>query len=89
MKKFTKIQVESFIKETVANKCSISVEEVNLYFRCVDDLGSDFLGLLKIIMVIEKEFNVFLPTIECEKVQTVNDLYEMTIRNLEAQKCII
>ena len=42
----------------------------------VDDLGADSLDIFQIIMAIEEEFEIEIPTEEAEKITTVGDAVE-------------
>ena len=44
--------------------------------KFVDDLGADSLDVLEIIMGIEDEFGIQIPTDETESIVTVGDAYE-------------
>ena len=44
--------------------------------KFVDDLGADSLDVLEIIMGIEDEFGIQVPTDEAESIVTVGDAYE-------------
>ena len=41
-----------------------------------DDLGADSLDIFQIIMAIEEEFEIEIPTEEAEKITTVGDAVE-------------
>ena len=42
----------------------------------MDDLGADSLDIFQIIMAIEEEFEIEIPTEEAEKITTVGDAVE-------------
>ena len=44
--------------------------------KFVDDLGADSLDVLEIIMGIEDEFGIQIPTDQTESIVTVGDAYE-------------
>ena len=44
--------------------------------RFVDDLGADSLDILEIIMGIEDEFGIQVPTDEAESIVTVGDAFD-------------
>lgn len=44
--------------------------------KFADDLGADSLDVLEIIMGIEDEFGIQVPTDEAESIVTVGDAYE-------------
>ena len=42
----------------------------------MDDLGADSLDIFQIVMGIEEEFGIDIPTEEAEKISTVGDAFE-------------
>ena len=54
----------------------ISEVEITMETTFVDDLGADSLDIFQIIMAIEEEFEIEIPTEEAEKITTVGDAVE-------------
>ena len=52
----------------------------------VDDLGADSLDVYQIIMAIEEEFEIDIPSEEAEKIVTVGDAVEQIKNALENQR---
>ncbi|MDY6952620.1 MAG: acyl carrier protein [Thermodesulfobacteriota bacterium] len=65
--------VEEKVKQMVAEKLSVEVEEVIPEASFVDDLGADSLDLVELIMAMEEAFDIEVPDEEAEKLQTVQD----------------
>ena len=51
-------------------------EEITMNTTFVDDLGADSLDVFQIIMGIEEEFDIEIPTEEAEKIASVGDAVE-------------
>jgi len=67
------VAVEEKVKQMVAEKLSVEVEEVVPEASFVDDLGADSLDLVELIMAMEEAFDIEVPDEEAEKLQTVQD----------------
>lgn len=65
--------VEEKVKQMVAEKLSVEIEEVVPEASFVDDLGADSLDLVELIMAMEEAFDIEVPDEEAEKLQTVQD----------------
>ena len=50
--------------------------KLTIYTSFKDDLGADSLDIFQIIMAIEEEFEIEIPTEEAEKITTVGDAVE-------------
>jgi acyl carrier protein len=70
------VAVEEKVKQMVAEKLSVEVEEVVPEASFVDDLGADSLDLVELIMAMEEAFDIEVPDEEAEKLQTVQDAIE-------------
>lgn len=60
----------------IAEVLNIETDEVTLATTFVDDLGADSLDIFQIIMAIEEEFDIEIPTEEAEKIVSVGDAVE-------------
>ena len=65
--------LENKIKEIIVDKLGIEESEITDSASFTNDLGSDSLDTVELIMEFEKEFNVSIPDEEAEKIQTVGD----------------
>ena len=60
----------------IAQVLSLDPKEITMETAFVDDLGADSLDLFQIIMGIEEEFDIEIPSEEAEKIVTVGDAVE-------------
>lgn len=59
------------IKSIVADKLSISEDQVTEEASFIDDLGADSLDTVELVMALEDEFDLDIPDDEAEKLTTV------------------
>ncbi len=64
------------LQQIIAEVLSIDPEEITLNTTFVDDLGADSLDVFQIVMGIEEEFDIEIPTDAAEKIVTVGDAVE-------------
>lgn len=69
------MEIERLIK-TVASVLDIDESTITPESKFADDLGADSLDVLEIIMSIEDEFNIKIPTNGAENIVTVGDAFE-------------
>lgn len=62
------------IKEIIAEKLGVPLEEIKPESELVSDLNAEILEIADIVEKIKKEFQVEVPTEEIGKIITVNDL---------------
>ena len=55
---------------------SVDLDEITPETTFKDDLGADSLDVFQIIMAVEEEFGIEIPTEEAEKINTVGDAVE-------------
>ncbi|MCK4553572.1 acyl carrier protein [Candidatus Parcubacteria bacterium] len=67
------MSVEWKVKEIVAEKLSVELDEVIPEASFTDDLGADSLDLVELIMSMEEAFDVEIADEEAEKLLTVQD----------------
>ncbi len=67
-----KVEMEIKIKKIIAEQLGVSFEEVKSDASFADDLGSDSLDLVELIMALEEEFNIEIPDKEAEKIKIVS-----------------
>lgn len=60
----------------IAEVLNIEPEEIKMTATFVDDLGADSLDIFQIIMGIEEEFDIEIPTEAAEQIVSVNDAVE-------------
>lgn len=64
------------IQELVAEGLGVEKEEVVESASFTKDLGADSLDLFELVMSLEEEFGVKIPTEDLEKIDTVGDVME-------------
>ena len=64
------------LKNIIAEVLNVDADEITMDAPFVDDLGADSLDVFQIIMGIEEEFDIEIPSEEAEKIVTVGDAVE-------------
>ena len=64
------------LQKIIAEVLNVDTEEVTF----VDDLGADSLDIFQIVMGIEEEFDIEIPTEEVEQIVSVGDAVEQIKR---------
>ncbi len=64
----------------IAEVLNLEPQEITMASTFVDDLGADSLDVFQIVMGIEEEFDIEIPSETAEKIVTVGDAVE-AIRN--------
>ena len=64
------------LQQIIAEVLNVDVDEITPETTFVDDLGADSLDVFQIIMGIEEEFDIEIPTEEAEKIVSVGDAVE-------------
>ena len=59
------------MKEMVADQLNVDAAEITAETSFKDDLGADSLDLFELIMALEEEYNVEIPSEDLEKLTTV------------------
>ncbi|MDY5021036.1 MAG: acyl carrier protein [Blautia sp.] len=70
------------IKEIVAESLGTEVETLTAETSFKDDLGADSLDLFEMVMALEEEFNVEIPSEDLEDILTIGDV-EKYIQKLQ------
>ena len=70
------------LQNIVAEVLNVEPEEVTMASTFVDDLGADSLDVFQIIMGIEEEFDIEIPSEVAEKIATVGDAVEQIKNSL-------
>ena len=71
------------IKAIVADKLSISEDQVTEEASFIDDLGADSLDTVELVMALEDEFNLDIPDDEAEKLTTVGKAMDYVLARLD------
>jgi acyl carrier protein len=64
----------SKVKEVVAEQLGTEVSELKAETSLKDDLNADSLDLFQIIMSLEEEFGIEIPTEDTESINTIGDI---------------
>lgn len=59
------------MKEMVADQLNVDAAEITAETSFKDDLGADSLDLFELVMALEEEYNVDIPSEDLEKLTTV------------------
>ena len=62
------------IKEVVAEQLGVDVAELKNETSLKEDLNADSLDLFQIIMSLEEEFGIEIPTEDTESIATIGDI---------------
>jgi acyl carrier protein len=68
------------LQKIIAEALNVDTEEVTWDTTFVDDLGADSLDIFQIVMGIEEEFDIEIPTEEVEQIVSVGDAVEQIKR---------
>ena len=66
-------EVESKVKDLIADKLNVELSEVTREANFTTDLGADSLDTLELMKAFEKQFDVTSPDEEAEGIKTVGD----------------
>lgn len=64
------------IKEIVAESLGTEASTLTAETSFKEDLGADSLDLFEMVMALEEEFNVEIPTDDLEGIKTIGDVEE-------------
>ena len=64
------------LQEIIAQVLNIGTEEITEESSFVDDLGADSLELFQILMGVEDEFGIEIPSEQADQIVTVSDAFQ-------------
>lgn len=64
------------IKEIIADKLSVSIDDISMDSSFIEDLGADSLDIVELIMALEDELEMEIPDEVAESFSTVGDVVE-------------
>ena len=73
------------LRDIIVEVLNVDETEVTMESTFIDDLGADSLDVFQIIMGIEEEFDIEIPTEEAEKIVTVGDAVEQIKKAVSEQ----
>ena len=62
------------MKPIIAEQLNVNEAEIKPETKFKDDLGEDSLDLFEMVMALEEEFGIEIPSEDLEKIVTVNDI---------------
>ena len=62
------------MRPIIAEQLNVEESEIKESTKLKDDLGADSLDLFELVMALEEEFDVEIPTEDLEKLSTVQDV---------------
>lgn len=65
------------VRSIIASKLGIEESEITPEKSLVNDLGADSLDVVELSMELEREFNLKFDDSDTDKIQSVNDLYNL------------
>jgi len=65
------------MKKMLADQLNIEVDTITNETSFKDDLGADSLDLFELVMALEDEYGIELPTEELQKIVTIGDVIEL------------
>lgn len=69
------------IKAMTAETLGVDEEKITENTSFAEDLGTDSLDLFELVMALEEEFDVEIPTEELEQLKTVGDVVKYLEQN--------
>ena len=64
------------MKTIIAEQLSVDADSIQADSNFKEDLGADSLDLFELVMELEEEFGVEIPSEDLESIATVNDVME-------------
>ncbi len=65
--------LEKKVREIIADRLKLDIEQVQPNSRFIEDLGADSLDIVEMIMQMEEDFGITIPDEDAEKIKTVGD----------------
>ena len=65
------------MQELIADQLSVDADSITESSSFKDDLGADSLDLYELIMALEEEYDVEIPTDDLENISTVGDVINL------------
>jgi acyl carrier protein len=68
------MDLETRVKEIIADQLGVEIEKLREDANFVQDLGADSLDVVELVMAFEEEFGIEIPDEDAEKIRTVGDV---------------
>ena len=78
----TKEEAVAKLKAIVSDRLNVEEDQVTDEKNFVEDLGADSLDIVELIMGIEEEFEIEIPDEEAEKLTSVKEAKDYTLKKL-------
>ncbi len=75
--------IETKIKEAVAEQLSLSADEITNEASFTEDLGADSLDLVELVMAFESEFDISIPDEDSASLTTVQSAIDYVKQKLD------
>ena len=69
------------LKEIIADQLNVDADSITAESRFKEDLEADSLDLFELVMALEEEYGVEIPSEDLEKILTVQDVIDRTSWN--------
>ena len=70
------------VKAIIVEQLGVSEASVAMEASFIDDLGTDSLDIVELVMALEEEFDMEIPDSDAEKVVSVGDVVEYIKENV-------
>lgn len=71
------------LKKIIADVLNVDPNEITMDSTFMDDLGADSLDIYQVVMGIEEEFGIEIPSEKAEKISTVGEAVELIRSEVE------
>ncbi|MBN1129576.1 MAG: acyl carrier protein [Chitinispirillaceae bacterium] len=75
-------EMETKVKQIIAEKLGVSEDKITPQAAFVEDLGADSLDQVELIMAFEDGFDIEIPDEDAEKLRTVKDALDYLQKKL-------
>lgn len=88
MKKYSREEIESGVREVIARCMDLKTDEVKLDDLTKEDIGCDSIDCVDIVMELEKEYDINIPDNECDAAAgwTISELCDYVEERLKERK---
>ena len=74
--------IEKTARSIIADQLGLDLKEVKPQSSFVDDLGTDSLDVVELVMRFEEEFDIEIPDEDCEKLGRVQLVYDYLVAHV-------